>query len=933
MVIGANGTYGVSVLRQSVVYKQGRENALIQSQHMVENACNETRAVVRECSNMSSCHDVPVRLNGADIEYGGRVEVFYKGKWGKICRNEWDFNDVKVICRQLGFKGALAEFIGSDVKDEGHPFVMSGVTCTGDESELASCARIDGKLNIDCQNDDEGAQYCANQVKNKEVLEKKQLEFNIDASETVSCSIQNKTNFIKWFVNNKEVNSTSGTRIRVTENGKLFIDKVQLSDGGIYECRRLEYAKYYTIYINARFSEKAPKQSLIVDTSGIINCSAEGTPSPLISWNKQDGVLMYKPKGRFRQFSNGSLHVDPVHPGDNGTYICTMKQYKGTDRVTSTPQTIKVSVIIPPNVQLLGPNKPIREGDSVNLTCKINKGFPKPQISWSKDGTERKEKSTTLILTGVKDEDEGMYTCKAENAGGAFRHSYSKYVTVDVPPKVNPELRNRSVELNSTLTMTCFVRGAPLPKVNWTKNGVGLGNNNNTFTIEHVTFKHAGLYGCAAVNRVGKTHTTFWINITVSPQVYVSPRNQSVPEGYPTNFTCKATGIPKPTLSWNFNDGDLPSGVSQSDTKEGSFLELLNTTKSMEGTYKCTAKNKANATTSSAILRVFENPTAKISPNPYPTLTVGDELRLTCKVNEATLEIKWKKNSDPISHRARIDTRVDEKWSNFFIEEVVGGDSGKYSCEARNKPGIVAHSTVKIDVKDSNARPAVEWYYIVGPMSACIVIFLVGWYIRKRQRAAMPKFPSKEQDIEMELLNVEVDEWEIAFDRILLQEVIGRGAFGAVWRALLSQPDGKPGNCTVAAKCFTPTSGEDGRKSLTREIELGKLLGENPQPNIFIRYWSWNTWHAVTCWLSEKSRGIHDKYHLGQGSVQKLETYDLVLFAKQIAAGMVYLGSRGVSEHVPKITLRQNSFKNSNFPNSIRILHVGHCGCFTYTLF
>ena len=52
-----------------------------------------------------------------------------------------------------------------------------------------------------------------------------------------------------------------------------------------------------------------------------------------------------------------------------------------------------------------------------------------------------------------------------------------------------------------------------------------------------------------------------------------------------------------------------------------------------------------------------------------------------------------------------------------------------------------------------------------------------------------------------------------------------------------------------------------------------------------------------------KSRGIEDKYHLGQGSVPKLEIYDLVLFAKQIAAGMVFLGARGVSEHVTKISL------------------------------
>ena len=63
--------------------------------------------------------------------------------------------------------------------------------------------------------------------------------------------------------------------------------------------------------------------------------------------------------------------------------------------------------------------------------------------------------------------------------------------------------------------------------------------------------------------------------------------------------------------------------------------------------------------------------------------------------------------------------------------------------------------------------------------------------------------PDQEQAVEMQFCNVEVDEWEIGVDRLNLQEVIGRGAFGAVWRALLSEPNGKAGNRTVAAKCFT----------------------------------------------------------------------------------------------------------------------------------
>jgi len=63
--------------------------------------------------------------------------------------------------------------------------------------------------------------------------------------------------------------------------------------------------------------------------------------------------------------------------------------------------------------------------------------------------------------------------------------------------------------------------------------------------------------------------------------------------------------------------------------------------------------------------------------------------------------------------------------------------------------------------------------------------------------------PDQEQAVEMKCWNGEVDEWEIVVDRLQLLEVIGRGAFGAVWRALLSEPDGKPGNRTVAVKCFT----------------------------------------------------------------------------------------------------------------------------------
>ena len=63
--------------------------------------------------------------------------------------------------------------------------------------------------------------------------------------------------------------------------------------------------------------------------------------------------------------------------------------------------------------------------------------------------------------------------------------------------------------------MTCIESGDHPLQINWTKNGADLGNrNNNTYTVDHVTFDHAGLYGCTAVNWAGKTHTMFWIDVT-----------------------------------------------------------------------------------------------------------------------------------------------------------------------------------------------------------------------------------------------------------------------------------------------------------------------------------------------------------------------------------------------------------------------------------
>ena len=96
---------------------------------------------------------------------------------------------------------------------------------------------------------------------------------------------------------------------------------------------------------------------------------------------------------------------------------------------------------------------------------------------------------------------------------------------------------------------------------------------------------------------------------SVSPQILLSPVNQSVYDGDPVNFTCRATGVPTPKLTWTFVGGKLPLGINQNNFEGDSFvesvLEMRRATKKMDGTYKCTAENKANRTSYSTKLQVF----------------------------------------------------------------------------------------------------------------------------------------------------------------------------------------------------------------------------------------------------------------------------------------------------------------------------------------
>ena len=79
-----------------------------------------------------------VRLVGwGNVSTQGRVEVFYNGTWGTVCGDYWDLNDARVVCRQLGFEGALVAAMSSEGGTK--KIWLYNVRCVGNEISIAEC--------------------------------------------------------------------------------------------------------------------------------------------------------------------------------------------------------------------------------------------------------------------------------------------------------------------------------------------------------------------------------------------------------------------------------------------------------------------------------------------------------------------------------------------------------------------------------------------------------------------------------------------------------------------------------------------------------------------------------------------------------------------------------------------------------------------------
>lgn len=80
-----------------------------------------------------------MRLEGGTYDNEGRVEIFVNGQWGTVCDDGWTITNSDVVCRELGFIGAITYYTGAYFGSGNAKILMDDVDCSGNEGRLRDC--------------------------------------------------------------------------------------------------------------------------------------------------------------------------------------------------------------------------------------------------------------------------------------------------------------------------------------------------------------------------------------------------------------------------------------------------------------------------------------------------------------------------------------------------------------------------------------------------------------------------------------------------------------------------------------------------------------------------------------------------------------------------------------------------------------------------
>ncbi|NWR35422.1 NCHL1 protein, partial [Tachuris rubrigastra] len=270
----------------------------------------------------------------------------------------------------------------------------------------------------------------------------------------------------------------------------------------------------------------------------LLECIAEGLPTPHLSWVKVTGNM---PKDEPETENFGKiLKIDQVTAADEGTYQCTASNPMGRAR-----HEFHVHVEEPPQWLKKPEGGVYSVGTNLVLLCEAI-GNPEPSIQWKLNGmpidsrTFRGRISTREIsLTNLQLQDSAVFQCEATNKHGTILASANVNVLNIAPLILTSDGENYATVVGYSAFLHCDIFASPAADVRWTKDDsieplstfrYEL-NKNGTLEIKDTKKEDSGSYVCWAANSVGKRAVTANLDIRVLVCNYVT---QHVP--FPSFF-------------------------------------------------------------------------------------------------------------------------------------------------------------------------------------------------------------------------------------------------------------------------------------------------------------------------------------------------------------------------------------------------------------
>ncbi|XFG08582.1 hypothetical protein AB1E19_012206 [Capra hircus] len=544
-------------------------------------------------------------------------------------------------------------------------------------------------------------------IKSSGLSERAVLKYKPIALQCIANGIPNPS--ITWLKDGQPVSTAQGN-LKIQSSGRLLqIAKALMEDAGRYTCVATNAAGETQQLIQLHVHEppsledagKMLNETVVVNSPVQLECKAAGTPTPAITWYKDNHPLSDSSSVTF--LNRGQIiNIESAQITDAGIYKCVAINAAG-----ATELFYSLQVHVPPSIFGSSDMVAVVVNNLVRLECEA-RGIPAPSLTWLKDGSpvtsfvngiQVLSGGRILALTSAQISDTGRYTCVAINAAGEKQRDID--LRVYVAPNIMGEEQNVSVLISQAVELLCRSDAIPPPTLTWLKDGrpllkkpgLSVTGNGSVLKIEDAQVQDSGRYTCEATNVAGKTEKNYNVNIWVPPNISGSDEvaQLTVIEGHLISLLCESSGIPPPNLLWKKKGSPVlaDSAGRVRILSGGRQLQISIAEKSDAGLYSCMASNVAGTAKKDYSLQVYTRPTISNSGS-HPTeviVTRGKSVSLECEVEGIPQPaVTWMKDGRPLTKGRGMEIMGEGRVVQ--LKNVHVSDTGRYVCVAMNIAGM-----------------------------------------------------------------------------------------------------------------------------------------------------------------------------------------------------------------------------------------------------